>query len=53
MYAEMQLFLGKMDEGLWELGTKSGWEVNERVPKTIDRTKRDHKKTAMQTLQKT
>lgn len=44
---------GKDDHGLWTLGTKSGWEANERVPKHIDRTKRDHKKTAMQTLQKT
>lgn len=53
MYAEMQLCLGKMDRGLWALGTKSGWEANERVPKHMDRTKRDHKKTAMHALQKT
>lgn len=36
---------------MWVLGTKSGQEDDERVPKHIDRTKGDHKEAVPQILE--
>lgn len=36
---------------MWVLGTKSGQEDDERVPKHIDRTKGDHKEAVTQILE--